>query len=159
MKSLSFIILSVFASAAVAQGPITLTPSTICKGSECASTSPVTKTVTVPTTTTAISTTKIVSTITNVQTVTETRVVSVTQTVAGSCAAVPTAANCAVLTATGTVCKSCIVPGCTKTEVVTKSCGCVSPFATTTINFPCGNPNACDNVGCKTVYATATQKC
>lgn len=64
--------------------------------------------------------------------------------------------NCPTLTSTATYCKSCLVPDCTTTSYLTKSAGC-DVLATSTVSFPCENPDSCNKIGCKTVYSIQTQ--
>ncbi|KAK7985120.1 hypothetical protein PG988_002742 [Apiospora saccharicola] len=126
-------------SLAAAQG-ITLTPTTVTRGGP-------TKTVYIPTTTT--------------KTETETGTVSVTVTnisITTTCQK-PAPMDCPKLTSTGTACRSCFVPDCTETVQTTKSCGCPTAMPTTTVNFPCSNPDSCGLIGCKTQYQIATEAC
>ncbi|OIW22518.1 hypothetical protein CONLIGDRAFT_687521 [Coniochaeta ligniaria NRRL 30616] len=167
MKSLSVIILGVFAAATV--GQVTITPTTICRGSTC--TSPgatgtcaqTTRTVFVPTTQTTTTTSTETRVVTQTRSVTATLIQTTTlirtetrTTTVQNCAPAP---SCPTLTSTGTACRTCLVPGCVTTQVVTKSCGCPNALATTTTNFPCNDRDSCNQIGCKTVYSVETQRC
>ncbi|KAK6820716.1 hypothetical protein PG990_012700 [Apiospora arundinis] len=127
-------------SFAAAQG-VTLTPTTITRGGP-------TKTVYIPTTTTKTDTVSV--------TVTTSVPVTVTK-ISTTCKPTPT--DCPKLTSTGTACRSCFVPDCTETVQTTKSCGCPAAMPTTTVNFPCNNPDSCGLIGCKTQYQIATEAC
>ncbi|KAK8061290.1 hypothetical protein PG994_007656 [Apiospora phragmitis] len=101
-----------------------------------------TKTVYIPTTTTK----------------TETVSVSVTVSKITTCQK-PMPTDCPKLTSTGTACRLCFVPDCTETVQTTKSCGCPAAVPTTTVNFPCKDPDSCGLIGCKTQYQIATEAC
>lgn len=92
---------------------------------------------------------------TDVYTYTETDYYTYTTTVPGVCTTSP---SCPTITSTATYCKSCLVPDCTSTSTVNKVCGC-DTLPTAVVSFPCSDPDSCNKIGCKTVYATKTAKC
>jgi hypothetical protein len=141
-------------------GQVTLQPSTIRTGRPGLPTITVTSTATETETETEtltktesyISETTVTSTVistsvsTSVSTSKVTDTVSVTSTVTKPCVTCPT------LTRTATACKSCFVPQCTTTQVVTRPVGCDGALPTATVSFPCSDPDACNKIGCTTVY-------
>ncbi|KAH6641910.1 hypothetical protein F5144DRAFT_643691 [Chaetomium tenue] len=143
-------------------GQVTLQPSTIKTGrpglptATVTSTATKTETATVTKTESYISETTVTSTVistsvsTSVSTSKVTDTVSVTKTVTKPCVTCPT------LTRTATACKSCFVPQCTTTQVVTRPVGCDGALPTATVSFPCSDPDACNNIGCTTVYDIKT---
>lgn len=146
-------------------GQITLTPSTIDR----TRTTTVTKTVTQVSVslTTSIITTATTSTATvtapityrETTTVVATKTATTTQTTTQTTTVPCSLVNCPKITSTGTICKSCFVAQCTTTSTVTRSCGCSSALATTTVDFGCEQPDVCNRIGCRTVYAVATPAC
>ncbi|KAK1762217.1 hypothetical protein QBC33DRAFT_602056 [Phialemonium atrogriseum] len=131
----SFLPLILSALAAGVAGQVTLTPTTICRGASCTTACPTpedgggngggaARTVTVTTTET------------------------VTKTTGSACGG----GNCPTLTSTGTVCKTCLVPQCTTTQVVNKPAGC-NNLATVSTSFGCNDADVCNKIGCRTVYA------
>jgi len=123
---------------------------------------PVTRTVTPPVQTVVISSTIIrTTTLTRTQTQTqtvrqtirETQTVVSTSTVRGQCGG---GAACPTITQTATACRSCLVPQCTTTSVLTRPCGC-NALPTQVVSFPCNDPDSCNRIGCTTVYAIQTQ--
>lgn len=142
-------------------GQITLEPSTIRTGrGELA----VTKTVSVTSVKTESYiqhiTTTVPTTITRTQvstsTIRQTQTLTVERTVTKACA--PNA-PCPTITSTATACGSCLVPACTRTEVLTRPCGCSGALPTAVVSFPCNRADSCEKIGCKTVYDIKTAAC
>lgn len=145
-------------------GQVTLNPTTIRTGRPGLPTSTVTVTETktntetktesyiqhVTVTSTKTSTITSVSTSTSVSTTTVHKTATVTK---------PCPVPCPTMTQTATACRSCFVPQCTTTEVLTRPCGCVGALPTATVAFPCSNPDSCNQIGCKTVYDVKTAAC
>ncbi|KAJ9145310.1 hypothetical protein NKR23_g5474 [Pleurostoma richardsiae] len=166
MYCLTILFLGVL-STALGQG-ITLTPTTITRGGSRTTTCPAPSTLTrtslitsLITATSLVTTTTIstsIATITLLQPTTSTRTITHTATRTTIAPCVPSA-HCPTLTATGTACRTCLVPQCTTTQALTRPCGCAGALASTTVNFPCADPDSCNNIGCRTVYAVATAAC
>ncbi|KAK0652737.1 hypothetical protein B0T16DRAFT_505375, partial [Cercophora newfieldiana] len=68
-------------------------------------------------------------------------------------------AACPTITQTATACRSCLVPQCTTTQALTRSCGCTGALPTAVVSFPCDRSDSCQKIGCTTVYAIQTQAC
>ncbi|KAK4247867.1 hypothetical protein C7999DRAFT_40857 [Corynascus novoguineensis] len=143
--------------ASAALGQVTLQPSTVRTGRPVLPTSTVTVTATVTEsyiheqtkTITAIETKTETETQTETETETKTETSTVTSISTQPCVTCPT------LTSTATACKSCLVPQCTKTSVVTKPRECAT-LPTATVSFPCEDKDACNKIGCTTVYDIKT---
>ena len=144
-------------------GQITLEPSTVRTGrQELAVTKTVSVTsvktesyiqrITTTVPTTVIKTQVSTSTIRQITTVERT----VERTVTKNCA--PNA-PCPTITSTATACGSCLVPVCTRTEVLTRPCGCSGALPTAVVSFPCNRADSCEKIGCKTVYDIKTAAC
>lgn len=138
-------------------GQITLEPSTVRTGRQEFA---VTKTVTSVKTESYIQriTTTVPTTITRTQVSTSTirQTQTVERTVTKACA--PNA-PCPTITSTATACGSCLVPVCTRTEVLTRPCGCSGALPTAVVSFPCNRADSCEKIGCKTVYDIKTAAC
>jgi hypothetical protein len=140
-------------------GQITLEPSTVRTGRQELA---VTKTVSVTSIKTESYiqriTTTVPTTITRTQVSTSTirQTTTVERTVTKACA--PNA-PCPTITSTATACGSCLIPVCTRTEVLTRPCGCSGALPTAVVSFPCNRADSCEKIGCKTVYDIKTAAC
>ncbi|KAL2173678.1 uncharacterized protein P884DRAFT_280823 [Thermothelomyces heterothallicus CBS 202.75] len=144
-----FVMLLGLASATL--GQVTLQPSTVRTGRPGLPTVTVTATVT-KTESYIHEQTK---TITTTETETETETETLTETITSvSVTTQPcSTVSCPTLTRTATACRSCLVPQCTTTSVVTRPNECAATaLPTATVSFPCSDPDVCGKIGCTTVY-------
>ncbi|KAL8289776.1 hypothetical protein RB600_004975 [Gaeumannomyces tritici] len=68
----------------------------------------------------------------------------------------PGAGGCPTVTATATVCSTCLRLDCAVFSTIRNRCGCPAAVPTVTTAFPCGvNSAACAGIGCYTTYRSA----
>ncbi|KAL8378381.1 hypothetical protein RB599_008271 [Gaeumannomyces hyphopodioides] len=68
----------------------------------------------------------------------------------------PDAGACPTVTATATVCSTCLRLDCAVFSTIRSRCGCPAAVPTVTTAFPCGAGNAaCAGIGCYTTYRSA----
>ncbi|KAL2169522.1 hypothetical protein VTG60DRAFT_5915 [Thermothelomyces hinnuleus] len=134
-------------------GQVTLQPSTVRTGRPGLPTVTVTATATATVTKTESYIHEQTKTITTTETETETETLTETITSVSVTTQPCSTVSCPTLTKTATACRSCLVPQCTTTSVVTRPNECAATaLPTATVSFPCSDPDVCGKIGCTTVY-------